>query len=1077
MPVYRRMKTPYTKRVKRVSILFFLVLIPVFGQAQSYRFFNYGVPDGLCDNFTYTINQDTHGFLWIGTTQGLCRFDGRTFDQAFKGDTVPVSIALSSLLDSKGRLWFGHENGMISILEDGVFRLLNPGGELMSPVQAIREDSLGNILVLCQQSGIHMFSPQLELLYNGDPSSENDPFAGKFLYNFQITTQGYLLVGSNDGLSIYRYDPDLETYILAGDIPGLSYIPVKEIVPAVRPGEFWGGTEDEGVFSITGEGFDPEGYSVKKIGQEQGLEFARVSSIVFNGGHRVWITDNGTGLYRIELDDQGNMKGSVLFNTSNGLPDAYINQVFIDEEGNQWFSSPGNGIAVLRDQAFTFFDLWKDEQSRDVSSVWTGDTESWFGGRGRIGHVLGTHMKEMTYLGPEQGVPDDMITALYMDTHGDLYIGTDHMGLHVKRYGSDRIEPLFIARNSLENAINAIDGNGDSLFVATNNGVFTYTPATGKRYSFSTVNGLPHNKINDVMVDHEGRAWIATALHGVVSLPTKYLDPPEKQFLIQNTPRMEIVTLAEDDRGVLWAGTDGDGIFSFTDDTLKWYSTQNGLKSDFTYALIEDPNGFIWVGHREGLSRISPKDGHIRIYGKESGFTADVRKNAASISLDGRIMFGTTDGIIQYDAFQAREDTVPPRLSLKSVVISDTPYDPSHEIKLKFDRYRMRFDFVGINLSNPDQVTYQYKMAGYQEDWSDVSDIPWAFFPRVEDGDYTFMLRACDGNGNCTTKPLTLHISVKIPIWKAWWFIITLILFALATIFIIFKIRERNQKAIQEYLQRQLDERTREVVMQKEEIEIKNRDITDSINYAQRIQASILPPIKKLHEAFSGSFVFYQPRDIVSGDFYWYEKVDDHKFIVVCADSTGHGVPGAFMSMIGTTLIKDICLRAGIQKPSEVLATLDKEVRESLNQNTESSGSNDGMDIIVAEVDVETFKFTVSSAMRPVIIYSGDEQIYVKGSRSSVGGQLDENRTEKDFYDQEFQLKKGDIIYMFSDGYPDQFGGPLGRKFKMVRLKNLLRDIHDKPMDEQYNYIKSNFFLWKEDMDQVDDVLFMGIKL
>ena len=203
----------------------------------------------------------------------------------------------------------------------------------------------------------------------------------------------------------------------------------------------------------------------------------------------------------------------------------------------------------------------------------------------------------------------------------------------------------------------------------------------------------------------------------------------------------------------------------------------------------------------------------------------------------------------------------------------------------------------------------------------------------------------------------------------------------------------------------------------------------------------------------------------------------DNRFIVVCADSTGHGVPGAFMSMIGTTLIKDICLRSGISKPSEVLTTLDVEVREALNQNVETSRSNDGMDIIVAEVDMKTHKFTVSSAMRPVIIYKGDEQIYVKGSRSSIGGQLDEDRVEKVFIDQEFQLNKGDIVYMFSDGYPDQFGGPLGRKFKMVRLKNLLRDIHDKPMDEQYNYIKSNFFLWKEDLEQVDDVLFMGIKI
>jgi serine phosphatase RsbU (regulator of sigma subunit) len=465
------------------------------------------------------------------------------------------------------------------------------------------------------------------------------------------------------------------------------------------------------------------------------------------------------------------------------------------------------------------------------------------------------------------------------------------------------------------------------------------------------------------------------------------------------------------------------------------------------------------------------------MFGQESGFSSDVRENAVAVTPAGKMLIGSSGGVIQYDAYQAREDTVAPRLSLKSVDVDGVAKDPSQDIRLKYGRYRIRIDFVGINLSSPEQVSYQYKLDGYEEEWSDVSTVSYAYYGRVEDGKYTFMLKACDGNGNCSTTPLTLNISVKIPIWKAWWFIVAVVMLVLATIFIVFKIRERNQKAIQEYLQRQLDERTREVVQQKEEIEVKNRDITDSLNYAQRIQASILPPIKKLHDAFTGSFVFYQPRDIVSGDFYWYEQVEDNRFIIVCADSTGHGVPGAFMSMIGTTLIKDICLRAGILKPSQVLTTLDNEVREALNQNVETSGSNDGMDIIVAEVDMKTYKFTVSSAMRPVIIYSGGEQIYVKGSRSSIGGQLDEDRTEKDFIDQEFNLNKGDIVYMFSDGYPDQFGGPLGRKFKMVRLKNLLRDIHDKPMDEQYNYIKSNFFLWKEDLEQVDDVLFMGIRL
>ena len=609
--------------------------------------------------------------------------------------------------------------------------------------------------------------------------------------------------------------------------------------------------------------------------------------------------------------------------------------------------------------------------------------------------------------------------------------------------------------------------------MATNNGVFTLNLKTGNRTSFTTLSGLPHNKINDVLVDSRGTAWLAMLASGLVGITP---DNSIARRFLEGKPKLELTTLAEDERGTIWAGSYGDGVFSF-DDSLSHYRESSGLMNDYTYSVAPDAKGFIWIGHREGMSRIDPLKGSVRVFGKSSGFSADFNRNAVVSTPGGRLLFGTTDGVIRYDAFQAREDTIAPRLSLKSVVISDTPHDPTRAIRLKYGKYKIRIDFVGINLSNPEAVTYQYMLDGHEEEWVEAGNMAYAFYSRVEDGNYTFRLRACDANGNCSTEPLELQISVKIPIWKAWWFILSSFLLVLGTVFVVFKIRERNQKAIQEYLQRQLDERTREVVQQKEEIEIKNRDITDSINYAQRIQASILPPIKKLHDAFSGSFVFYQPRDIVSGDFYWYEKVDDDRFLVVCADSTGHGVPGAFMSMIGTTLIKDICLRSGIQKPSEVLTTLDNEVRESLNQNQEASGSNDGMDIIVAEINMRTLKFTVSSAMRPVIIYSGEEQIYVKGSRSSIGGQLDEDRQEKEFIDQEYQLKRGDIIYMFSDGYPDQFGGPLGRKFKMVRLKNLLRDIHDKPMDEQYNYIKSNFFLWKEDLEQVDDVLFMGIRI
>ncbi|MEA3463025.1 MAG: two-component regulator propeller domain-containing protein [Bacteroidota bacterium] len=1058
--------------MKRLPLLFFIFLFPIAGLSQTYQFSDYGLDEGMFNKFTYTINQDQQGFLWIGTGDGLCRFDGKVFENEFKGDSIPTSIAHVSLLDSKGQLWFGHENGLVSVYQDEAFRLVVPSDNHRSKITAIREDKSGNILVLCQQSGLLVIDKNLNIIRERDPENSDDPFADKTLYDFLITPDNNLLVATSFGLSIFRFDEDLGTYIHTGDLSSLQYLGVQELVSSNQENEYWAGTKDEGMFRIMGSGYDPEGFEVEKLGQGKGIEYASISSIVFDGERRVWVNSLSEGIYRFDLDESGKLGPSLLFNTEIGLPNAYINQIFVDDEGNQWFSTPGDGIAVLRDQAFTFYNIWEDEASTDVSAVEVDGETRWFGGKGRLAVVRGSGNENISYLGRANGLPDDIVSALYADADHNLYIGTETKGLYSLRAGSSWIVPLVVSRNSLENNVHAIDGDGKLLYVATNNGVYTLNPISSERTFLTTANGLPHNKINDILVDRSGVVWIATLTPGLISINS------DKQFLISGKPKLEFKTLVEGEDGVIWAGSDrGVFQFDFNSDTLIHYGTDHGLKSDYTYAIAADPRGNIWAGHRMGISAINASRGKVRVYGRESGFNSDIRNNAVDLTIGGQMLIGSSGGVIQYDAFQAREDTMAPRLSIKAIDISGVAYEPDEAIRLKYGRYRVRIDFVGINFNNPEQVSYQYKLDNYDEEWSHESDQGFASYGRVEDGDYTFMVRACDGNGNCSLEPLTLDISIKIPIWKAWWFIFGLVMLVLTTIFVVFKIRERNQKAIQEYLQRQLDERTREVVQQKEEIEVKNRDITDSLNYAQRIQASILPSIKKLHDAFTGSFVFYQPRDIVSGDFYWYEQVDENRFIVVCADSTGHGVPGAFMSMIGTTLIKDICLRAGITRPSQVLTTLDNEVREALNQNVETSGSNDGMDIIVAEVDMRTYKITISSAMRPVIIYSGSEQIYVKGSRSSIGGQLDEDRIDKNFIDQEFQLKKGDIVYMFSDGYPDQFGGPLGRKFKMVRLKNLLRDIHDKPMDEQYNYIKSNFFLWKEDLEQVDDVLFMGIRI
>jgi serine phosphatase RsbU (regulator of sigma subunit) len=296
----------------------------------------------------------------------------------------------------------------------------------------------------------------------------------------------------------------------------------------------------------------------------------------------------------------------------------------------------------------------------------------------------------------------------------------------------------------------------------------------------------------------------------------------------------------------------------------------------------------------------------------------------------------------------------------------------------------------------------------------------------------------------------------------------------LAAVLTIFRQREKSQKKIQDYLEKELAARTSVVMKQKGEIELQNIEITDSINYAKRIQTSILPDFNRLLETFREAFLFFRPRDIVSGDFYWFDKISEERFILVCADSTGHGVPGAFMSMIGSTILQDIVTRQKIYKPSEILTRLDKQIFSTLNQNVELGVSNDGMDMVVCEINIKNRHIRFASAMRPVILVMDKEPYYIKGNRSSVGG---ESVIEKYFDDQEYYLNEGDTLYLFSDGLPDQFGGTDGKKMKIARLKKLIEDVASLPMPGQKEVISKFYDEWKGHHEQVDDVLLIGVRL
>lgn len=257
-------------------------------------------------------------------------------------------------------------------------------------------------------------------------------------------------------------------------------------------------------------------------------------------------------------------------------------------------------------------------------------------------------------------------------------------------------------------------------------------------------------------------------------------------------------------------------------------------------------------------------------------------------------------------------------------------------------------------------------------------------------------------------------------------------------------------------------------------IKQKNKELTDSLYYAKRIQDSILPSKQKILNLFPQSFITFLPRNIVSGDFYWLAEKDD-KIIFAAADCTGHGVPGAFMSLIGSVLLNEIVHIKGISTPAEILFELDKALSRSLNHDDHNHPIDDGMDIALCSINKDYSEIQFAGAYNPLIHISDKELKEFKANRFPIGG--NQNYNKRKFTNHSIKLKGGDMLYLFTDGYTDQFGGEKGKKFMIKQFKEQLLKINHKGITNQKKDIEEILFKWKKDEEQVDDILVMGIKI
>jgi ligand-binding sensor domain-containing protein/serine phosphatase RsbU (regulator of sigma subunit) len=1043
-----------------ISTISFLLIISSLSSGQTFSFINYGSEKNIPNGFVYTLSQSDDGFLWVGTAGGISRFDGYSFIPVQYPDSVIGRYPTKSIKDKHGNLWFGCSDGTVFYSKDK--KLVEVSIANTRSISELLEGPDGLIYVISQGKFIFTVNPM-----NPREIHQFTLTVEPAVFSAAFTSSGNLLIGTQENLLLCKLEKDSLSVLKV--IEGFDSYGITAIHKTGNDSRYILGTDDNGLFQLEISGNTQE---VTRFLDHPELKSLKVLSLTEDSNGSFWISTNGSGVVQIDLSEtSGVINTERIYDVNSGLSENDVRLVFQDIQGNYWFGLYGEGISMLTSYSLSYFTPGRNSIENNI--LFIKNLENNY----LLGTPAGFHIfdpvagKSLSYTDLSAQVGKSEIKSFYLDEELGLFIGTGGNGLFV-RNKNGIVKRFYKSGDTGADDIKDIEEYGNYIWLATTYGVVVIDKKGNVIKKFDISNGLPHNSISRILLTSKGEAYIGTESDKL------YMIDPEFNISIGSitmtgSTRNKILSFTQTDDGAIWAATEGNGLFKFLNDSVSAVTRSNDLMSNYCYSIFADKDNNVWIGHNKAFSRIDSGSGTISVFGTDYAKVGRCNPDGMFESSDKKIFIGTTEGLIIYDRMREKRSIVPPFNNINSIEINDVKYPFEPSFVLPYMKYKIKVYYSGINFRAPEKVYYSTFLENFDLEWSKMTNSKEALF-SLSDGKYKFNLISVNEDGLSQGSPVSFTILIKKPYYRTWWFALVSLAFLSALIVLIIRQRDKAQKKIQNYLETELDARTSVVMKQKGEIELQNIEITDSINYAKRIQTSILPDLSKLKDTFRDAFILFYPRDIVSGDFYWFDKLDDDKFILVCADSTGHGVPGAFMSMIGSTLLQDIVTRKRISKPSEILSLLDKQIFSTLNQNVELGVSNDGMDMVVCEFSISTRHIRFASAMRPVILVLDGEPFYIKGNRSSVGG---ESVIEKYFDDQEYYLKEGDTIYLFSDGLPDQFGGPDGKKMKIARLKRMIEQISKLPMDIQKEEMSKFYFDWKGTYDQVDDVLLMGVKV
>ncbi|MDX2171797.1 MAG: two-component regulator propeller domain-containing protein [Bacteroidota bacterium] len=1032
-------------------------------QAQTYPFSNFTVENGLSQGQILSVYQDKDGVMWFGTNGGgIIKYDGHNYEYLTDKDGLADNFVYCIVKDKTGNLLIGTSNGL------SVYYPNNISTKKFKNYST--KNGLGNNLIFT-------------IIFDRN----NDALLGtsRGISKFADTT-----------CSALKFDKKLDT----SSVFHLFYDSKENL---------WCSTLGNGVFNYTGT-------ETKNYTTENGIQNNMVFGVLERSENVYWFltgeglsefyhekikhvnppkVDSAATYYNYYMDKNnalwlGTSNGLIkcydnnfyAFKKQNGLVDNSIWKIMQDREFNLWFVSDQNGISKLASERF---------------------------------YCLTT----------KDGLLQDAIKRVYQDKKGSYWIGTK-TGLNVI---SDN--KLITYKNTDLNGssdINTItqDANGNYL-IGTSNGLTIYNGKSFQRIVCKD-QASQYNCIYDIYNDKAGNIWLGTPI-GVAQLINGYIEPFEKFSVTKNY----IFKIFEDKNKNLWFGTE-DGLFMYDGKKVKhftekdgftqkritgiiednknnlWFSTlsglykyqntkflnitvKQGLAANEVLSLIQDKDGTIWAGFSTGIDKlrlIGNDEYSIRHYGIDNGFLGqECSQNCMLINNAGGLVIGTSKGLMFYQKQFDKENHLEPITKLINIDLFFQKTDWHNyadsvdnrnipfNLELPYDKNYLTFNFIGVSLTTPKKVLYKYMLKGIDKDWR-LSEKTEVSYSNIPPGKYEFVIYANNGEGVWNKEPLVFKFKISPPFWRTWWFYSIVLLIILSGVYSYFKIRTANKKILKQ--NEIIEEKNGALQHANLEIAEKNQNITDSINYAKRIQQSFLTSEKILNETLKDYFILFKPRDIVSGDFYLAFDLPD-RIIVACSDCTGHGIPGAFMSLIGISLLNEIIYSKNILDTDKILEELRTIIIKGLNPEKNEAGGKDGMDISLVSI----FKETTNNSLK-INFSGGNNSMYLVSSKADAINMKEYKGDKqpvgyysnmKPFTQQEIIAEKGDTIYLFTDGYADQFGGDKGKKFMSKQLKQKLSLICHLPLNEQKKQLDESLMFWQGKLEQVDDVTVIGIKL